>query len=301
MSSYRIATNQQYMQSQSSISGMQVRLASLQTQIATGQHITKISDDPIGVYQSERAYSKIQRSQANLDSLGTSKRNLDDADSQLANLNDLYGVVRELLVQGGNDSLTSVDKKIIGQQLDSIRSQILVVANAQNSDGVPIFTGLGGPIKPFVESVASGTRTVNFLGLPGQQAPTESMLPSTIDGQRLFMKSSGSIFDSLDTAINALNTNTNSGATINNVLGDLNQYMDAMSSMRGLTGSYLQRQETFVSWTQDTQTSNQTKYDSITGTDMTKSIMELQTTQIQLQAALQTYSQIQKLSLFNYM
>ena len=58
---------------------------------------------------------------------------------------------RTLVVQAGNSALPTTDRASIAQQMTSLRDQILGYANTQDSNGLPLFGGLGSTASPFVD------------------------------------------------------------------------------------------------------------------------------------------------------
>ena len=94
---------------------------------------------------------------------------------------------------------------------------------------------------------------------------------------------------------------SNGRAALQDVDGVLNTATETINQARGRVGSYLQREESASQWSRDIQSSAKNRYSDLVETDMPQAIMELQKNNVVQQAALQTYAQVQKMSLFNYL
>ena len=69
------------------------------------------------------------------------------------------------------------------QQITCQRDQLLALANSTDTNGIPLFGGLGSASAPFTDT-ASG---VVFNGIAGQQAAGTDSVPSAMDGQAVWM------------------------------------------------------------------------------------------------------------------
>jgi flagellar hook-associated protein 3 FlgL len=67
-----------------------------------------------------------------------------------------------------------------------LKEQILSLANAKDSNGLPLFAALGSALAPFV-GPQSAPPDYTFDGLPGQSAAGAYAIPFTLDGEAAFM------------------------------------------------------------------------------------------------------------------
>ncbi len=113
-----------------------------------------------------------------------------------------------------------------------------------------------------------------------------------------------SVFDALDSALSALeNPNANSGQvmqTVQSGLRDMDQVLSNFQSSRSMLGETLNRLDGLESRTGARILSAQTTRSNAEDLDMIQGISEFSNKQTSYQAALQSYAQVQKLSLFNY-
>jgi flagellar hook-associated protein 3 FlgL len=109
--------------------------------------------------------------------------NLAQAETTLGQTMDSLQRFRELAISAANASLDTGQRSGIAAEMQSLRNSMLALANRQDSNGLPLFGGLGSIDVPFVET-AQG---VEFRGLPGQVSQGEVSLPMVFDGQRTWM------------------------------------------------------------------------------------------------------------------
>ena len=114
-----------------------------------------------------------------------------------------------------------------------------------------------------------------------------------------------SVFDTLDKAIADLKTPGRSGSqiaqTTSTNLGNLDSVLGQMSSVRAQVGATLNRVDAVTGRLSALKLSSQTEESNATDLDMTQAISDFSAQQTGYSAALQAYSMVQKLSLFNYL
>lgn len=114
-----------------------------------------------------------------------------------------------------------------------------------------------------------------------------------------------SVFDALDRAITALNDPlANAGQVTQAVqtgLRDMDAVMSNMNSLRADAGAWLNRIDNVESRIAGAKLQSQTERSNAEDLDMVQAVSEFQNKQSSYQAALQTYSMVQRLSLFQYL
>ena len=129
----------------------QMMLQSLQTnnaglghvlqQMATGDRLTKLSDDPmasIKLLNLERENSAIGQYQSNIANLKTT---LSAQETHLDSVNESLKSVRDLVLWGANGTLTDEDRSGMIIELKSYRDSIGSSFNAQDEEGHYLFSG----------------------------------------------------------------------------------------------------------------------------------------------------------------
>ncbi|MCG9626740.1 flagellar hook-associated protein FlgL [Vibrio mediterranei] len=129
----------------------QMMLQSLQTnnaglgkvlqQMATGDRLTKLSDDPMASIQLlnlEREGSAINQYQRNIANVKTT---LSSQEVYLDSVNESLKSMRELVLWGSNGTLTDEDRDGMITELESLRDSIESSFNAQDEEGHYLFSG----------------------------------------------------------------------------------------------------------------------------------------------------------------
>lgn len=145
----RISTNQIFDQSLAAMLNQQASLAQTQNQISTGKKIINPSDDPAGSVQAlnlQRELSVTEQYAANA-TAATNK--LQSEESVLKSAADILQRVRELAVQGLNDSNTLEDRKAIAVEINQLNEQLFSLANTRDSNGDYLFSGFASNTQPY--------------------------------------------------------------------------------------------------------------------------------------------------------
>jgi len=200
----RIATANQYDVSISTLQGRQSQLQTTQEQLSSGQRVSQPSDDPTAAAEIERSVATIGRLDANERSLQASRNSMTLSESALGDADNLLQQIRESMVQAGDGSYSDPQRAALGQQIKSLRDQLLTVANRSDGNGNYLFAGLGSNGPPFIDQSGG----VTFTGVPGVTLTGNTdKYPLTVDGSLAFMgaRSGNGSF------VTAAGTNSNSG------------------------------------------------------------------------------------------
>ena len=115
--------------------------------------------------------------------LETQRSALSSAEAGLGEALGRMQDLRELVVAAGNAAFSPADRNTLAKQISSLRDQIFAIANRTDSNGVPLFGGLGSAGAPFADIPAG----VLFQGASGQRAATTTALPGAMNGQAIWM------------------------------------------------------------------------------------------------------------------
>jgi flagellar hook-associated protein 3 FlgL len=158
-------------------------LSSQQEKLTSGKNVNRPSDDPTASAVAERALTRISRVDTEQRALGVQRNAITMAESTLADATGLIQDIRDLVVNSGNGGFNATSRATIASQMRGLRDQLFSVANRTDTNGIPLFGGLGSSANPFTDSVAG----ITFNGTPGQRSSTEVALPSAMDGQAIWM------------------------------------------------------------------------------------------------------------------
>jgi len=181
----RIATANQFDVGIDTLARRQSELANVQEQLTTGKRVNRASDDPAAAARAERALASIGRSETSQRAVDASKVLMTQAESTLGDAGNLLQRARELMVAAGNASYGDAERSGLADELQSIRDQLLALANTGDGAGTFVFGGQGSTQKPFVDTVGG----VQYAAADGEmktEHPTG--LPLTTDGRAAWLE-----------------------------------------------------------------------------------------------------------------
>lgn len=145
----RISTNTIFDQSLSAILNQQSNVARTQQQVSSGERFSTPSQDPAGAVQAlniEREKGLAEQYQKNAERATT---RLEIEDSNLESAVDILQRVRELAVQGLNDTNTADDRRAIASEINQLNEQLFSIANTRDSNGDYLFSGYANGSQPY--------------------------------------------------------------------------------------------------------------------------------------------------------
>ena len=296
----RISSQQIYQGGLNGILNAQAKLSRIQEQLATGKKILTPADDPGGSAQILKLRSELNRVETFQKNTSYAQSALGLEESAIDGAESIMRRARDLAVQGANDSLSASERQFIAAEVGSLKSSLLAIANTRNADGEYIFGGDNVTQAPY-EADAAGTITYNRDS--GQRdvniGPSVTVKVSD-SGERIFESGTGpDAFDTLTQLEAALLADDAAG--VSSMIGSVDNRLEQMSVVRTELGARLnlvdeqnQLNETFDLQVQRT-------LSSIEDLDYAEAVTALNLQLVALQAAQQTFSKTQNLSLFNYL
>jgi flagellar hook-associated protein 3 FlgL len=154
---------------------------------------------------------------------------------------------------------------------------------------------------------------VTFNGTPGQlQAASGEVSPLSIDGRAAWLGAADpanpgstlSVFDTLDKTIAELQTAGRTPAqvaqTVSEGLTGIDTVSDNLSAWRARAGQALNRIDAIGARLSESKLQAQTERSQAEDLDMVQALSDFQNRQTGYDAALKTYSMVQRMSLFDY-
>lgn len=120
---------------------MKIQAYDAYSQIASGNRITSASKDPAGLAISEKLNSQIKGDEKAISNIETGQDLLNTAEGSLNSISEDLGRVRELAVQASNGILTSEDKGIIQNEINSLLENIETTAQNTEFNTIKLLDG----------------------------------------------------------------------------------------------------------------------------------------------------------------
>jgi len=298
---------------ESSISNLQRRqqdLSSAQDRLTSGKRVAVASDDPVAAARAERALAQMVRNEADQRALEASRNVMQQAEAALGDAGELMQQARELIVNAGNGSFDDTNRATLAQALRGIRNQLLGVANRTDGAGTYLFGGQGTQAPPFIDNPGG----VAYQGTGGNATvPSGEPLPMSVDGRRAWLQARDpdtatddlSVFNVLDRVIGELSSTGVGGAQVKQFVTEGMKDVDAVTenllAARAAAGEVLNRTDGIEGRIADSKLAAQTERSNAEDLDMVQAVSDFQNRQSGYDAALKTYSMVQRLSLFQYL
>lgn len=175
----RLGSANMYDRTVNNLAERQAKLANLMESATAGKRVLRASDDPVAAAQAERARTRMDRTDADKRALDAQVGIIKDGESTLGAANNALQEFRSLVVNAGNGAYTQTERDALVAQMSSLRDQIAGHANRTDSNGLPLFRGLGSAEQPLQGG--------SFLGQSGQTSSGNNGIPNTLDGTAAFM------------------------------------------------------------------------------------------------------------------
>ncbi|MBB1073946.1 flagellar hook-associated protein FlgL [Rhodoferax sp. 4810] len=145
-------------------------------QLATGKRILTAADDPAGATQSAKLTTMIKTTEQHQRNNNIATPWLEQEEWAIGGTTDQLQRVRELVVQGNNDSQNEETRQYIANEIRGIRDALFDLANTKGPNGEYLFAGTRSNAAPF-EINAAGE--VSYIGATGDGAVRKLAIAST--------------------------------------------------------------------------------------------------------------------------
>ena len=305
----RITTQYAYETSIDNLQRRQQGMSRAQEHLTSGLRVERASDDPAAAARAERSRAAMARADSEQRALDASSNAMQMTEGALGRAGELMQQARELLLSAGNATQTDAERKIIGEAIRGLRNDLFAAANRNDGTGRYVFGGQGSDVPPFVDTPGG----VVYVGTGGAQtvASGEST-PLAIDGQAAWLATPDpanataaiSPFSALDQIVASLLTPGQSSTQVAQVISTGLTQIDAtastLSSARSRVGEALNRIDAIGTRLSDTKLDAERQRSDAEDLDLVAAISDFQSRQTGYSAALQSYSIVQRLSLFDY-
>ena len=183
----KISTSYLFDQATKNMQTAQSDVSKSRERIASGKSLVRPSDDTGKL----RSIEILKSQQRKIESYDKSMNFLTDRfqleESILGSASDILIRVKELAIQAANDSFSSSDRDIIAIEVESLRDELLAIANTRDVEGNFIFSGSKSDTKPFLMDESTGV--VQYAGDNRRlfTAVSDSrVLESNTDGTQVF-------------------------------------------------------------------------------------------------------------------
>jgi flagellar hook-associated protein 3 FlgL len=202
-------------------------------QLSSGVSLNSLSDNPVAAGENVLLTAQLNANDTYSQTASLTEGSLQVADSALSSVVTQLTDAITLATEVNDGTLNSGDINTITNQLTSIRSEVLSLANS-SYQGRYIFAGSQGSTTPFTLDTTTTPATVNYNGdddVSYVQTPGGQQIATNIPGSQLFNASGNSVLGALNQIIGDLSSGASSTATTADLTG-LNNALDYVTQQR---------------------------------------------------------------------
>ncbi|MFI3187171.1 MAG: flagellar hook-associated protein FlgL [Methylococcaceae bacterium] len=294
-----------------SLMNQSAKVNKIQMQLSTGNRLTAASDDPVAAAHIAVLNLNLKQTEQYQKNISVGQQRLGQEADVLTSAVEVVNKIKELGIRGLNGITGSAARTGIANEMKTLRDQLLTIANTQDASGGYIFSGFKTGTPPFAEKVPGPGYDYNGdLSQRSLQISTGSTVLDGNPGTDVFgtptgaaavpgalTSSAGNIFEAIDrfTADMLLDNPDKRSLT------DLQTSLDKISTVQSSVGG---RQNAL----DDQKNINDDNILALKGSlgkeqdlDYADAMTQFNLQSTVLQAAQQSYSKVQGLSLFNYL
>lgn len=299
----QVSTRTFFRQQSENIQQLKSDMLDMQGQISTGKQLSVPSEDPVAfsnLAMLKARGARISQYETNITAI---RQRLSLEDSTMTQVNAILTRVRELSIQGSNDTLSPADRKTIGLEITTLSDMLVGLANTTDADNKPLFAGAKVDKLPFER---------NSLGKVIYHGDSTKVEQSISDSNAMTVNSTGDdVFLSVDTPdgqrkslfdiVDAVAATLKKGESPSPQLGDVVATLDHVTGSQTVTGSRMASVDYEYDHLMVDKLTTKSRVSTLEDTDIETAVTKLKQQMTSLEAAQSAFAKITSLSLFNYL
>lgn len=302
----KISTNLFFDRATQQLSTAQNRVATTQAQMATGKQLARPSDSPDQAIAIDRLRAALQRQESIGENLQTVQRRFQAEETALSSATDVFTRIKELSIQAANDTMGSSGRAVIAVELQTLREQLITVANSRDDQGQFLFSGARSDTAAY--STAAGA---NAYG--GDQTPTQ--MTSGEEDLQTFNRAGTDVFNrvvretedgpvgvgffqAVDDMITAVKSGTQ--ADMQRSIAEMDHMHQGMALATADVGARMNKVDTQMALIDETVLRLKTTLSDVEDLDYTEAVTRMNKQMLSLEAAMSSFSKVSQLNLFDY-
>lgn len=174
----------------------------------SGKKVEVPSDDPAAFAQGRTEQGNIARAENYERTIGLTRPVLDQTDAALYHTEDIMRRIRDIAIQGANDSYNGSDKESMIQELEGLRNQLISIGNTSNGERF-IFAGYRDDQPPY-DAAGAYTGDTNAASV---EISRNVSMPLGVTGEAIFGTAGNDVFTTITNLQTALGTSNGLAAS----------------------------------------------------------------------------------------
>jgi flagellar hook-associated protein 3 FlgL len=286
-----------------SLNSIGQRLDRVQQQISSGLRVTSVSDAPDAVSPILQTRASLASNDQVLQNLSLVTTETNSADQALQSATSLMDQARTLAAQASSGTQTPQSLADIGQQVGTVLQQLVGIANT-TVEGRFIFSGDSDQTAPYSVDLTQTNPVSAYQGTASTrqvQHPDGTTFAVAETAQQIFdaPAANQSVFYSVASLYTALQNNDPAG--ISNALANVTGADSYLNSQLAFYGSVENKVSSATDFGNSLKLQLQTQLSQLQDTDEASAIVQMTQDQTAEQAAIQSWSQIPRTTLFDFL
>lgn len=281
----RVTDSMMWSSMQRSVSRRQTDFATAQQRAITGKKVEVPSDDPAAFAQGRTELANVGRATNYERTIGLTRPVLEETDASLYHTEDILRRIRDIAIQGANDTLNGSDKASLIQELSGLQDQLISIGNTSSGDRF-IFAGYRDDTAPYdAAGTYSGDTDVQQV-----EISRNINMQFGVTGEAVFGSAGADVFTTITNLQTALSTSNGlaASATITEIDTRYEQVRTVHSQI-GIDLNALDISESVVTKAKDTA---QVRRSNLIDIDAALAYTDLARAQNALNAAIQIAGQL---------
>lgn len=297
-----VSTSAFYERSNLQLGTLRLRAEKLQSQIGTGERLTRSSDDPVAAARLRDLSRQERLNQVDTSNSDRATSDLRLADAALSSIANFVIRAKELATQASNTTLGDTERGLIAAEVEHLRGSMLNMANSRDVSGHALFGGeeVGQAYEETAGTISYlGTGNAPLVDLGAGQSVERGMV-----GPDVFAFDNGGTPTDLFLTLGNLAAGLSAGSTgavtaAGDAIVALDAGLEKVTTAQTIIGSRMGFVESISERREDASLLIADEQASIGGADLASTITRLQETITILQASQASFSRLSNLSLFS--
>ncbi len=275
--------------------------AQLSNELSSGLRVSSLSTDPVAVADSTLLSASISQTDSYVQASGTAQSRMQVTDSALGAVVSQLTSAITVAVSGSNATSNVTDKSAVANQLSSIRSEVLGLANTTYL-GTYVFGGSVGSTAPFTQNTGTTPQTTTYTGDTALQyttTETGQKIQTNLPGSAVFTAAGTSVFGALNQAVADFASGASS-ATLQADTSALTGALQTVIDQRSQIDTSLAQLKSTSTYAQTSSTQLTAAQSTLVSANTATVATQLSQAETQAQALYNTIAALEKGSLFDY-
>jgi len=301
----KISTSYFFDRATQQLSTAQNRVATTQAQMATGKQLARPSDSPDQALAIDRLRSALERQESIGQNLQTVQRRFQAEETALSSATDVFTRIKELSIQAANDTMGPDGRGVIAVELQTLRDQLVTVANSRDDQGQFLFSGARSDTAAYAatgSNAYAGDQTRTNMTSGEEDLQTFNRAGTDVFNRVVRETEDGPVgvgfFQAVDDLITAVKGGTR--ADMQRSIAEMDHMHQGMALATADVGARMNKVDTQLALIDETVLRLKTTLSDVEDLDYTEAVTRMNKQMLSLEAAMSSFSKVSQLNLFDY-